>query len=86
VLPRDPFSGVVQTGDHAASWEIHDDAVEYVARQIGVDRTEIAFYDFNGLTSKAHRAQIRQALGFRECIHIGSPGAVAVRPHGKLLN
>ncbi|WP_063014091.1 DUF4158 domain-containing protein [Nocardia kruczakiae] len=25
--------------------EIHDDAVEYVARQIGVDRTEIAFYD-----------------------------------------
>ncbi|WP_236567479.1 Tn3 family transposase [Nocardia sp. CY41] len=47
--------------------EIHDDAVEYVARQIGVEGTEIAFYDFTGRTSKAHRAQIRQALGFREC-------------------
>jgi hypothetical protein len=47
--------------------EIHDDAVEYVARQIGVDRTEIAFHDFTGRTSKAHRAQIRDSLGFREC-------------------
>lgn len=47
--------------------EIHDDAVEYVARQVGVDRTEIAFYDFTGRTSKAHRAQIRESLGFREC-------------------
>jgi Domain of unknown function (DUF4158) len=47
--------------------EIHDDAVEYVARQVGVDQTEIAFYDFTGRTSKAHRAQIRESLGFREC-------------------
>ncbi|RZL79655.1 MAG: DUF4158 domain-containing protein [Rhodococcus sp. (in: high G+C Gram-positive bacteria)] len=47
--------------------EIPDNAVEYVARQVGLDRTEIAFYDFTGRTSKAHRAQIREALGFREC-------------------
>ena len=47
--------------------EIPDAAVEYVARQVGVERTEIAFYDFAGRTSKAHRAQIREALGFREC-------------------
>ncbi|WP_432421532.1 DUF4158 domain-containing protein [Nocardia brasiliensis] len=47
--------------------EIHDDAVEYLARQIGVSRSEIAFYDFTGRTSKTHRAQIRESLGFREC-------------------
>ena len=33
----------------------------------GLERTEIAFYDFTGRTSKAHRTQIREALGFREC-------------------
>lgn len=47
--------------------EIPDAAVDYVARQVGVERTEIAFYDFTGRTSKAHRTQIRQALGYREC-------------------
>ncbi|WP_329416167.1 DUF4158 domain-containing protein [Nocardia vinacea] len=47
--------------------EIPDAAVDYVARQVGVERTEIAFYDFTGRTSKAHRAQIRESLGFREC-------------------
>ena len=47
--------------------EIPDNVVEYVARQVGIERTEIAFYDFAGRTSKAHRAQIREALGFREC-------------------
>ena len=29
--------------------------------------TEIAFYEWSGRTSKFHRAQIREALGFREC-------------------
>ena len=47
--------------------EIPDNAVDYVARQVGVERTEMAFYDLAGRTSKAHRAQIRAALGFREC-------------------
>jgi hypothetical protein len=47
--------------------EIPDAAVDYVARQIGVERTEIAFYEWTGRTSKFHRTQIRQALGFREC-------------------
>jgi len=47
--------------------EIPDESVEYVARQVVIDRTEIAFYDFAGRTSKAHRAQIRKELGFREC-------------------
>ncbi|WP_245547387.1 Tn3 family transposase [Nocardia brevicatena] len=47
--------------------DIPDDAVEYVARQVAVARTEIAFYEFDGRTSKAHRAQVRKELGFREC-------------------
>jgi TnpA family transposase len=47
--------------------EIPDEAIEYVARQVGVERTEIAFYDWSGRTIEYHRAQIRQALGFREC-------------------
>lgn len=44
-----------------------DDAIAYEAEQIGIDRTEIAFYEFTGRTSKAHRVQICEALGFREC-------------------
>ena len=47
--------------------EIPDNAVVYLARQIGIEPTEITFYDFTGRTSKAHRTQIREALGFREC-------------------
>jgi TnpA family transposase len=47
--------------------EIPDEAIEYVARQVGVERTEIAFYDWSGRTIEYHRAQIRRALGFREC-------------------
>ena len=47
--------------------EIPDAAVEYVARQIAVERTEIAFYEWSGRTNRFHRNQIRAALGFREC-------------------
>lgn len=47
--------------------EIPDSAVDYLARQVGVQRTEIAFYEWTGRTSKFHRTQIRGALGFREC-------------------
>ncbi|GAB0107311.1 Tn3 family transposase [Nocardia sp. JMUB6875] len=47
--------------------EIADEAIDYVARQVGVERTEIAFYEWSGRTIEYHRAQIRKALGFREC-------------------
>ncbi|MFF7941490.1 Tn3 family transposase [Nocardia gamkensis] len=47
--------------------EIPDEGIAYIARQVGVERTEIAFYDWSGRTIEYHRAQIRQALGFREC-------------------
>ncbi|WP_137352871.1 DUF4158 domain-containing protein [Nocardia farcinica] len=32
--------------------EIPDEAIAYVARQIGVDRTEIAFYDWSGQNNR----------------------------------
>jgi Domain of unknown function (DUF4158) len=47
--------------------EIPDNAVEYVARQVGVAQTEIAFYEWSGRTNRFHRNQIRGSLGFREC-------------------
>ena len=47
--------------------EVPDGAVEYVARQVGVERTEVAFYEWSGRTNRFHRNQIRTALGFREC-------------------
>lgn len=47
--------------------EIPDNAVEYVARQVSVARTEIAFYEWSGRTNRFHRNQTRGSLGFREC-------------------
>lgn len=38
---------------------IPDDAVEYVARQVEVAPTEVAFYEWSGRTNKFHRNQIR---------------------------
>jgi Domain of unknown function (DUF4158) len=46
--------------------EIPYAAVDYVARQVAVGATEIAFYEWSGRTIEFHRAQIRTALGFRE--------------------
>lgn len=47
--------------------ELPDEAVEFVARQVGVDPTELGFYEWSGRTIEYHRAQIRAHLGFREC-------------------
>jgi len=41
-------------------------AVAYVARQVGVHPEELRDYDWGGRSIKYHRAQIREALGFRE--------------------
>lgn len=46
--------------------ELPPAAVEYVASQVGVDSGEFAAYDFSGRAIKYHRAQIRDAFGFRE--------------------
>ena len=47
--------------------ELHDDAVEFVARQLGVDAGSVGFYEWSGRTIKRHRAEIRPHFGFREC-------------------
>jgi TnpA family transposase len=47
--------------------ELHDDAVEFVARQLGVSAGAVGFYEWSGRTIKRHRAEIRAYLGFREC-------------------
>jgi len=47
--------------------ELADEAVEFVARQVEVPAAELGFYDWSGRTIKRHRAEVRRALGFREC-------------------
>lgn len=41
--------------------------VEFVAKQVRVPASDLGFYDWQGRQIKAHRAEIRRALGFREC-------------------
>jgi hypothetical protein len=47
--------------------ELHDDAVEFVARQLGVGAGSVGFYEWSGRTAIRHRAEIRAHFGFREC-------------------
>jgi TnpA family transposase/integrase len=47
--------------------ELDDDAVAFVARQVGVPASDLGFYEWSGRTCEYHRAQIRRHLGFREC-------------------
>lgn len=46
--------------------EVPTAAVVYAADQVKVDPGEFGSYDFSGRTVKYHRAQIREAFGFRE--------------------
>jgi TnpA family transposase len=47
--------------------ELHDDAVEFVARQLGAGAGSVGFYEWTGRTFIRHRAEIRAHFGFREC-------------------
>jgi hypothetical protein len=47
--------------------EIPAEAVDYVARQVGVPAGDLDLYTWDGRTIENHRAQIRAVLGFREC-------------------
>jgi TnpA family transposase len=47
--------------------ELDDNAVAFVARQVGVPASDLGFYEWAGSTVEYHRAQIRRHLGFREC-------------------
>jgi hypothetical protein len=46
--------------------EVPHAAIEYLARQTGLDVAEWWRYDWKGRTIKYHRAEIRALLGFRE--------------------
>jgi hypothetical protein len=47
--------------------ELHPDAVEYLARALGVMPSSLGFYEWSGRTMERHRAEIRRHFGFREC-------------------
>ena len=47
--------------------EFGAEVVDFVARQVGVEASELGFYDWSGRTIKAHRTQIREHFSFREC-------------------
>ncbi|HEX3308196.1 MAG TPA: DUF4158 domain-containing protein, partial [Streptosporangiaceae bacterium] len=47
--------------------EIPDQAVAHIARLVDVPAAELGFYEWDGRTIKAHRADIRRYFGFREC-------------------
>jgi hypothetical protein len=47
--------------------EVPEQAVAYLAEQVKVDPALFAKYQCSGPTSERHRAQVRTALGFREC-------------------
>ncbi|SRR6266498_166899 len=42
--------------------EIPDNAVDHVARQVGVPPEELGLYDWSGRQSKRHRVEVRQHL------------------------
>jgi hypothetical protein len=46
--------------------ELASETVDFVAKQVGVPAADLGFYDWTGRQIKAHRAETRRALGFRE--------------------
>ena len=44
-------------------WEVPDEVVAFVARQLGVAAADFGFYEWSGSTIEYHRAQIRDHLG-----------------------
>lgn len=57
--------------------EVPEAAVEYVAEQVKVDPKEFASYDWRGRSVKYHRAQVREAFGFREATRADEEALVA---------
>lgn len=47
--------------------ELPPDAVEHVARQVGVAASELGFYDFTSRAAKRHRSELRDLTGWHEC-------------------
>ncbi|MEV6593978.1 DUF4158 domain-containing protein [Streptomyces acidicola] len=47
--------------------ELPPDAVEHVAKQVGVVASELTFYDFTSRAAKRHRSELRDLTGWHEC-------------------
>jgi hypothetical protein len=47
--------------------ELPPDAVEHVAKQVGVAASELGFYDFTSRAAKRHRSELRELTGWHEC-------------------
>ncbi|OIJ85218.1 DUF4158 domain-containing protein [Streptomyces colonosanans] len=47
--------------------ELPPDAVELVAKQVGVAAAELGFYDFTSRAAKRHRSELRDLTGWHEC-------------------
>ncbi|MET7517933.1 DUF4158 domain-containing protein [Streptomyces sp. NPDC005480] len=47
--------------------ELPPDAVEHVAKQLGVAASELGFYDFTSRAAKRHRSELRDLTGWHEC-------------------
>jgi len=47
--------------------ELPDEVVDFVGGQVQVAAAELGFYEWSGRTIEAHRAQVREHLGFRVC-------------------
>jgi len=56
--------------------ELPDEAVGFVARQLGVDAAELVSFDWSGRTAERHRAEVRELLGVRECTLADQEAAV----------
>ncbi|MFC9932192.1 DUF4158 domain-containing protein [Streptomyces sp. NPDC127190] len=47
--------------------ELPPDAVEHVAKQVGVAASELGFYGFTSRAAKRHRSELRDLTGWHEC-------------------
>jgi hypothetical protein len=45
--------------------DVADEAIAFIAGQLGVDASDLGFYEWAGRTIEYHRAQIRDHLGYR---------------------
>ena len=48
-----------------AATEVPDEAVSYLAEQLGVSKADLCQYDFSGRSGRRHCAEILRHLGFR---------------------
>ncbi len=72
-------------------FELPDDAIEHLARQVKVAAAQIGAYDFTGRQIKNHRREIRTHTGFRICTvrdaeHLAGWLAVHIAQHERRVD